>query len=417
MKKEETIVREGRAYGANRANRANGADRAYWAYGLIIGLIGLMGLMGCSKDEASVKAPGASTEVEVASFVTLIDEADGANRAYGAYGANKTNRAWTIPSGFVAYEDGVQPIGIAFTQNNHEPMIGSFFKSSDKWRTDLDIIASADYYYLYGYIPHQTAINYSITGYDGTNGAYSDGAIMTLQKVPTVMPNDLCVVIGAKHGYDREHDGNNDGTNRLRKGDFSFRAKAGTDQKDYVFLLFDHLYAALRVRMRVHDDYAALRTIKLKSLQLDTQAGEQKTTKKTTIEIKLKANDGSASPIEEEELTFTPTGEAIDGGLEFWSSTYGEQLTTDFKPFIGHFMPSGITKLILTSTYDVYDRNNKNLIRQNCKVTNSVLLSELFTGQSETERGKRYTINMTIQPTYLYMLSEPDLDNPTVVVN
>jgi len=24
---------------------------------------------------------------------------------------------------------------------------------------------------------------------------------------------------------------------------------------------------------------------------------------------------------------------------------------------------------------------------------------------------------MTIQPTYLYMLSEPDLDNPTVVVN
>ena len=401
MKKEETIVREGRAYG------------------LIIGLIGLMGLMGCSKDEASVKAPGASTEVEVASFVTLIDEADGSNRAYGAYGADgayKTNRAWAIPSGFVAYEDGVQPIGIAFTQNNHEPMIGSFFKSSDKWRTDLDNIDSPDYYYLYGYIPHQTAINYSITGYDGAaNGSYSTGAIMKLEKVPTVMPNDLCVVIGAKHGYDREHDGNNDGTNRLRKGDFSFTAKQGTDSKDYVFLLFDHLYAALRVRMRVHSDYSKLRTIKLKSLQLDTQAGEQKTTKKTTITIKLKANDGSSSPIET--LTFTPTGEAINGGLEFWSSTYGEQLTTDFKPFIGHFMPSGITKLILTSTYDVYDKNNKNLIRQNCKVTNSVLLSELFTGQTKTERGKRYTINMTIQPTYLYMLSEPDLDNPTVVVN
>ena len=401
MKKEETIVREGRAYG------------------LIIGLIGLMGLMGCSKDEASVKAPGTSTEVEVASFVTLIDEADGSNRAYGADGANGANRAWAIPSGFVAYGDGVQPIGIAFTQNDHEPMIGSFFKSSDKWRTDLDNIASADYY-LYGYIPHQTAINYSITDYNGAegpngaNGEYSDGAIMTLQNVPTVMPNDLCVVIGAKHGYDREHDGNSDGTNRLRKGDFSFTAKQGTDSKDYVFLLFDHLYAALRVRMRVHDDYAVLRTIKLKSLKLNTQAGEQKTTKKTTITIKLKANDGSSSPIET--LTFTPTGEEIDGGLEFWSSTYGEQLTTDFKPFIGHFMPSGITKLILTSTYDVYDRKG-NLIRQNCEATNTMVLKDLLTDQSETERGKRYTINMTIQPTYLYMLSEPDLDNPTVVVN
>ena len=199
MKKEETIVREGRAYG------------------LIMGLIGLMGLMGCSKDEASVKAPGTSTEVEVASFVTLIDEADGSNRAYGADGAYGAHRAWAIPAGYEAYGDGVQPIGIAFTQNNHEPMIGSFFKSSDKWRTDLDNIASADYY-LYGYIPHQTAINYSITDYNGANGSYSTGAIMTLEKVPTVMPNDLCVVIGAKHGYDREHDGNSDGTNRLRMG-------------------------------------------------------------------------------------------------------------------------------------------------------------------------------------------------------
>lgn len=401
MKKEETIVREGRAYG------------------LIIGLIGLMGLMGCSKDEASVKAPGTSTEVEVASFVTLVDEADGSNRAYGAdraNGANKTNRAWAIPAGYEAYGDGVQPIGIAFTRNNHEPMIGSFFKSSDKWRTDLENIASADYY-LYGYIPHQTAINYSITDYDGANGAYSTGAIMTLQNVPTVMPNDLCVVIGAKHGTDREHDGNNDGTNRLRKGDFSFTAKAGGDGKDYVFLLFDHLYAALRVRMRVHDDYAALRTIKLKSLQLSTQAGNETTKKRTDITIKLRATDGSVNPIEN--ITYdqpTTPYPAIDGGLEFWSNPAGTALTTDYQPFIGHFMPLGITRLSLTSTYDVYDRKG-NLIRQSCKATNTMVLKDLLTEQTVTERGKRYTINMTIQPTYLYMLSEPDLDNPTVVVN
>jgi len=409
------------------ADRANGA---YWAYGLIIGLIGLMGLMGCSKDEASSKEPKGSTELEVASYVRWFEEADGANGADGANRANRANganRAWAIPSGYEAYEDGVQPIGIAFTKDGEDPtigtgtaespkpMIGSFFKSGDKWRTNINEIPAGTYQ-LYGYIPHQTAINYSITGYDGTNGAYSDGAIMTLQNVPTVMPNDLCVVIGAKHGYDKEHDGDNTDprTNRLRMGDFSFKAKAGIDSKDYVFLLFDHLYAALRIQMKVHADYAKLRTIKLKSLQLDTQAGDIKTTKKTTITIKLKANDGSASPIET--LTFAPTGEEIDGGLEFWSSTYGEQLTTAFKPFIGHFMPSGITKLILTSTYDVYDTKD-NLIRQGCKATNTMVLQDLLTGQTVTERGKRYTIDMTIKPTYLYMLSEPDLDNPTVVVN
>lgn len=403
MKKEETIVREGRAYGAYGA-RVNGA---YWAYGLIMGLIGLMGLMGCSKDEASVKALGTSTEVEVASFVTLVDEVDGANRANGADGAH---RAWAIPSGYVAYEDGVQPIGIAFTQNDVAPKIGSFFKSSDKWRTDLESIAASQNYYLYGYIPHQTAINYSITDYDGADEAYSTGAIMKLEKVPTVMPNDLCVVIGAKHGTDKEHDSG------LRQGDFSFTAKAGTDSKDYVFLLFDHLYAALKINMSIYADYAKLRTIKLKSLQLSTQAGDETTKKRTDITIKLRATDGSVNPIENITYDQPATYPAIEGGLEFWSNSAGTALTTAPQPFIGHFMPDRITRLSLTSVYDVYDKK-ENLIRKDCKVTNSVLLSALFSGQTQTERGKRYTINMTIQPTYIYMLSEPDLDNPTVVVN
>ncbi len=361
--------------------------------------------MGCSADSEPETSEMKTAAVEVVSFVTGYDEA---NRTY------ESNRAWAIPTGFVAYGDGIQPIGIAFTQNgvdpaigtgeSPKPMIGSFFKSGEKWRTDLENIVAGSYQ-LYGYIPHLTSIDYSITDYNGANGAYDTGAIMTLQNVPTVMPNDLCVVIGAKDGTDKEHDSG------LRQGDFNFTASAN---KDYVFLLFDHLYAALRIQMKVHADYAALRTIKLKSLQLDTQAGEQKTTKKTKITIKLKANDGSASPIEM--LTFTPTGGEINGGLEFWSDTYGEQLTTEFKPFIGHFMPSGITKLILTSTYDVYDTKG-NLIRQDCKATNTMVLKDLLTEQTTTERGKRYTVNMTIHPTYLYMLSEPDLDNPTVTIN
>ena len=390
-----------------------GADGAYWAYGLIIGLIGLMGLMGCSKDEASSKEPMGSTELEVASYVRWFEEADGANGADGANRAdraNGANRAWAIPSGYVAYEDGVQPIGIAFTRNDQEPKIGSFFKSSDKWRTDLESIAASTKYYLYGYIPHQTAINYSITDYNGADGAYSEGAIMKLEKVPTVMPNDLCVVIGAKHGYDREHDSG------LRMGDFSFTAKQGTDSKDYVFLLFDHLYAALKVNMSIYADYAKLRTIKLKSLQLSTQAGDVTTKKRTDITIKLRATDGSVNPIENITYDQPATYPEIEGGLEFWSNSAGTALTTAPQPFIGHFMPLGITRLSLTSVYDVYDKK-ENLIRKDCKVTNSVSLSALFSGQTQTERGKRYTINMTIQPTYLYMLSEPDLDNPTVVVN
>ncbi len=436
MKEITTIIRDGRTNKAYGAYRAHGAYGAHKAYGLLIALMALIGLIvltGCSKDEAPAgtlsgtlsSEPTGTAMAEVASYVTWFDEVVSKNRTQEA---NKTNRAWAIPSGYVAYEDGVQPIGIAFTRDGEDPtigtgsaespksMIGNFFKSGDKWRTSVEDIQSNTDYQLYGYIPESPAIKYSITDYDGAdgpngpNGEYSKGAIMTLENVPTVMPHDLCVVIGAKEGPDKEHD------NGLRRGDFTFRSSADVEG-NYVFLLFDHLYAALRVRMRIHADYAALRKIKLKSLQLGTQAGETKTRKKTDITVKLEAKDGSADPIQTITYDQPAKYELIDGGLEFWSSEDGELLKTDVDTeCLGHFMPSGITTLILTSVYDVYDRKD-NLIRKDCKATNTIVLQELLTGQIRTERGKRYTINLIVKPTYLYMLSEPDLDNPTVKIN
>ncbi len=388
----------------------------------LIGLMGLMSLVGCSSDDDELKPQASLGTVipEVASYVTWFDEANATSRANEAY---RTNRTWAPPSGYTAYEGGTQPIGIAFTQDNQDPKIGSFFFSSGKWRTSFDDIAAGGYY-LYGYIPHLPAIRYSITDYNGgstdaeKNADYSKGAIMTLENVPTVMSNDFCVVIGAKHGSNEETV-----TGVLRRGDFAYTAQAtsGVDAKgNYVFLLFDHLYAALRVKMKVFADYAALRTIKLKSLQMSTKAGETTSLDHNTITITLEANDGSKSPIKGD-ITYEPTGATIgtgdEKGIEFWKSetATGETLTTSFKEFTGHFMPSGITTMILTSVYDVYDTQG-NLIRENCSSTNEMVLKDLLTEQTTTQRGKRYTVNMTIQPTFLYVLSDPDLDNPTVKV-
>ena len=378
----------------------------------LIGLVILMGLISCSSDdyEEQPQASQGTIIPEVASYVTWFEEANGSSRS---------NRAWAVPSGYAAYEGGIKPIGIAFTQNTKEPMMGSFFFSSGKWRTSVEDI-KAETYYLYGYIPHLPAIRYSITDLDGTNANYSTGAIMTLENVPTVMANDLCVAIGAKEGTDKET------VTGLRRGAFAYEAKAistvdgkKVDGGNYVFLLFDHLYASMRVKMKVYPDYAALRTIKLKSLKLSTQAGETTSKAHNTITIKLEANDGSTDPIQE--ITYTPTGEEIgvvdEDGIEFWKSetSVGETLTTDFKKFDGYFMSSGITTLDLTSIYDVYDTKG-NLIREDCKATNTMEVSDLWTGQTETRRGNRYLVKMTIQPTYLYVLSDPDLDNPTVTV-
>jgi hypothetical protein len=43
-------------------------------------------------------------------------------------------------------------------------------------------------------------------------------------------------------------------------------------------------------------------------------------------------------------------------------------------------------------------------------------VSDLLSGVGEAERGKRLTINLTVQPTFLYMLSEQDLDSHTMIL-
>lgn len=449
-----------------------------------------MGLMGCSP-EADLEpevVPQGEFSPEVASYVTWFEEAERAaggraessgtngtagtnesygtngtyesyetyesygsyetNGSYGSYGSYETTRAWAVPSGYEPYEDGIQSVGIAFTKDGEDPtkgadpnypktMIGSFFYSSGKWHTSLTDIKTSTYY-LYGYIPHQTAIKYSITDRSGRNDSYSTGAIMTLANVPTVMSHDLCVAIGVKHGFDKDHDGDytdtnsnktyDEGTdtrtNRLRRGDFAFTAAptSNEDPKNFVFMLFDHLYASLRINLRVYNDYDELRTIKLKKLMLRPEAGDTACKDHNTITVTLAANGTGSDPITE--IDYLQTGEVIgsreedDKGIVFWptSSSTGKTLTTSFQTFTGYFMPIGITKLALTSVYDVYDKKG-NKVREDCEATNTLVLSELFTGQTETLRGTRYTINMTVNPTYLYVLSEPDLNSPMVIIN
>ena len=397
-----------------------------------------MGLMGCSSEaevevEPEVVTP-AKFSPEVASYVTWFEEAQ---RAAEGRAESSETRTWAAPTGYVQYEDGIQPVGIAFTQNNQAPKIGNLFYSNGKWKTNINEI-SAGNYYLYGYIPHETAIRFSVTDGDGTNASYSTGAIMTLGNVPTVMPNDLCVVIGAKHGFDKDHDGsyadmNSNGTydegtdvrtNRLRRGDFEISAAAVAIDKDpsnFIFLLFDHLYASLRINLKVYADYDELRTIKLKKLMLSTKAGETTSMDHNNITITLaKTENASTDPIQS--IDYAQTGHEIgsvegdDKGIVFWKSAAGKTLDTSFQTYTSHFMPVDITTLVLTSVYDVYDKKG-NKVREDCEATNELELSKLFTGQEVTQRGMRYTINMTINPTYLYVLSEPDLDSPTVEIN
>jgi hypothetical protein len=85
------------------------------------------------------------------------------------------------------------------------------------------------------------------------------------------------------------------------------------------------------------------------------------------------------------------------------------------------YVPEVASFYILKSVYDVYDKNptdehpEGNLIRKNCEAENKLNPRNMF-NQPKLERGKMYNINLMVNPTYLYVLSEPDLNNPTVEV-
>ena len=387
----------------------------------IVRFVGIWGfiflLAGCSSEETGpVVEPAAVEKVVtpetapirmtiggVTNYVTPFDE------------LMEQTRAWVPPTGFVPYENGNQIIHVAFTKDDAAPRKGYFFRSGENWNMSLEEdkdLVGGDYY-LYGYMPYMPNVTFSITDRDETESTgshYSQGAKITLHNVPTAISQDLCVAIASKHGPDKEHDAG------LRQGDFkfTFQGLGGSAAADnYVFMLLDHLYAGLRLRMRVKAEYLALRTIKLKALRLNAKAGSTLSTEKNNITIELMATDGT-DPIVGE-ITYTPVGEVATGGVEFWSSAEGLELGTDFVENLGDFMPLDVTSLELTSVYDVYDKKG-NLIRENSEAKNSMLISDLFDRQTTTLRDCRYTVNMTIQPTYLYMLSDPDLDSPSVAI-
>lgn len=353
-------------------------------------------------------------------------------------------RTWTPPEPYVTY-DGINStfkdqknlvnnsIGIFFTKNGEEPLEGTFYyrqaygSGPATWHLSMDVTGGD--YYLYGFIPKEDAESATIVPYD----TYEDGVVLTIKGMNTVTPSDVCVLIGAKEGSSMESDETTDAesnTLRLRPGAFktSIRTTGVAENHNYVYLLFDHLYAALRFRFKVDDDYAALRTIRLRKLELIAykDGSQGSVSAKFDAVIKLKANTTGGSPIEE--VTFTPvaTSASVPPVPIFeWDGTDANEVTlraNTSTDFMGCFVPGDNTYFKLRSTYDVYDNNTSlnskgNLIRQGAQAENTIDLRKMFGNDLTTTRGHSYSLTMTVQPTYLYMLSDPDLDNPTVKIN
>ncbi len=252
---------------------------------------------------------------------------------------------------------------------------------SDKWHAYFEVTADKTYT-VYGYMPKTGDMGSTLTK------TTADAATLNITGIKPVTTDDVCIITGVK-----------DTNVGLKEGQFSWYTPVGADTY-YINILMDHLYAAAQFRLKIDAEYANLRTIKLKTMTLSTNKGSVNAT------VTLTHNTTGASPISN--VDFAPSGSS-DAVLVFNSDT-GTALDKDTPVDINAcFAPTLSNNLTMITTYDVYDRKG-NLIRENCEATNKL-------PNLAAVRGQKVQVNLTVNPTYLYVLSEPDLDNPTIKIN
>ena len=197
----------------------------------------------------------------------------------------------------------------------------------------------------------------------------------------------------------------------LTKGTFSLgtipAAENGSTFK--AFLALDHLYAKATISFCIDETYSSLRQVRIKDVQIKmdkgTLTGNHTYTffDQTLRYASDKAIDGSAISIDlydGDNATATP-----NQGDDFIA------LTTEMREFgYYYFLPLDPTPaMYLEVTYDIYDLKG-HPVRENQTAKNSNLFVAISFNGGKAAAGNNYQVNILVSPTYLYQLSDDDLE-------
>lgn len=339
----------------------------------------------------------------------------------------------TLPAGFEAYPyttpSDVQIQGYLTTdESGAEPFQGVFSPTASglpRWTSRMKINEANSNYYFYGFLPKRAgntasiALNTSLTPPVGETLSYKHGATLTINGLSAISADDVCVVVGVK-AYNTSAaatdtppaitaaDPRADMTNRWGKFDVSIE-----DDVTNVYLLVDHIYSRLVFNLKVSDKYSKLRTIKVKRMTLMSGDNALNVVKTVRATVNIGATDGTQSPISGDDahkiqLSTETLGQPEPPTELFANETTPLVLTTTAQSVQAFFAASSIERFILETTYDVYDATGTDLIREDQTTQNIFSVS----GQA-LESGQQSSFIITVDPTYIYVLADPDVDSPT----
>lgn len=286
-----------------------------------------------------------------------------------------------------------------YVMTKNGPYSDGTFNFTTIWANSNIRVKEHEQYYMYGFMPagsYSSSISATATE---LNGDYSRGADLTINALPIFTSKDICAIVGVQR-----ISATSEATN-IVEGNYGYLS--GLSSENYVNLLMDHLYGELALQFKVDADYYALRHIKLKSVTLNYDNGQGEAAANVNVTVRLRDGYG----LGQSSVAYTPTGnKASHTILENGSAILSSDATAignSVKCPPSLFDQAG-TYMTLTCTYDVCGTDGTT-IRPGCTASNKMRVSGM-------EHGKTNTVTVTIAPTYLYVLTDPDLDNPTIYI-
>lgn len=332
-------------------------------YNILVIMALLLMVVGCSKDSSDDFGTNvATTQEETYAPLQMV----GATRA--VLGVTDWNDIHAfLTSGTTLVEGGFK-----------------YASDTEEWSTKLKLKSGTRTYRLYGFMPDNAELTSELTSWT------DEGAVLRIENVNPLTLEDYCVITGV-----RQVESATDKTSATR-GNFSFEYKSS--RLNYINLLLEHMMSRIEFSMKVNSSYNALRRIKVKKMTLKLESLSSMRIDITLAnstgisDISYTATGATANSciILNEEKTLTTTSTVI-------SSAYIVPVTDLFN------------NLVLETEFDVYNKIGD-------KVAERTATNKLTTPLNELERGEQRTLLITVDPTYLYVLSEPDLDNPTITI-
>lgn len=363
---------------------------------LIVLVAMLMAFAACTQDELSVRRVPLTLMPYTPSPVTVETRA----LPIGYVPFTQLHPQPQAPQGQI----GVYLVDVTNGVNKKEPL-GTFTyveQTGGKtgWVSTLGVVPGKSYK-VFGFHPAKGEVDNSSLDYTNPSAP-----VVKLPTLKAVSELDVCVAVGiAKGTVTTAGDITPIEDSNITLGKFDY---AATENDNYIYMLVDHLFSCVEFSFKIDATYQELRDIVLRKVEVESNAAGQ-----VDITVTLNPNELRDNPISNVVYTYLGTSSLATIYDKSGATDTGDMLsTTTPLPVPGYFLPpsqSGGGTFTMTATYDVLDKTGV-VVREGASATNSFSIANM-------SRGEKHVINVLVKPTYLYQLSDNDLNNPELVFN